>query len=327
MRCYPRASGTPGDVRDGPRDDRAAPRAADARVAPGAASSTSAASARSGRRCSPSARGGSSTGATTPDVPTPTRRRGLTPARSPSWRAARPTGVARAGGPRLRLPPHARRREPGQRAASTRSTRGAWWCSTRRSAKRPVSLVTDLGRLRARIDSLRTMAENTDGLAIVNSNDIDRGLRRVVDDLTSYYLLGYYSTNRSWTAGSARSRCKVKRSGRGRARPPRLPRGHARPRLRRWPPRQGGRRDRDVRVTGGGRGVEPLKVRADAMVQAQAGYVWAPARAARYAGDLAGRGVGPRGRVARRAVEGGGGAWPSRSRLPTRRASRTRSRP
>ncbi len=26
------------------------------------------------------------------------------------------------------------------------------------------------------------MAENTDGLAIVNSNDIDRGLRQVVDD-------------------------------------------------------------------------------------------------------------------------------------------------
>jgi VWFA-related protein len=51
----------------------------------------------------------------------------------------------------------------------------------------------DAARLTARIQSLRTLAEATDGLAIVNSNDLARGLRRVVDDLSSYYLLGYYS--------------------------------------------------------------------------------------------------------------------------------------
>jgi hypothetical protein len=32
-------------------------------------------------------------------------------------------------------------------------------------------------------------------LAVANSNDIEKGLRRMADDLTSYYLLGYYSTN------------------------------------------------------------------------------------------------------------------------------------
>jgi VWFA-related protein len=46
-----------------------------------------------------------------------------------------------------------------------------------------------------RIDTLRVLADNTDGLAVVNSNDIEKGLRRMAEDLTSYYLLGYYSTN------------------------------------------------------------------------------------------------------------------------------------
>ena len=54
----------------------------------------------------------------------------------------------------------------------------------------------DLGRLRARLDSLRTLADATDGLAIVDSNNLAGGLKRVVDDLSSYYLLGYYSTGK-----------------------------------------------------------------------------------------------------------------------------------
>jgi VWFA-related protein len=57
-------------------------------------------------------------------------------------------------------------------------------------------LTVDAGRLRARLDSLRTLAENTDGLAIVDSNNLDAGLKRVVADLSSYYLLGYYSNGK-----------------------------------------------------------------------------------------------------------------------------------
>ena len=60
----------------------------------------------------------------------------------------------------------------------------------------PPSLVVDSAMLRTRLTTLRTLAENTDGLAIVDSNDLARGFRRVVDDLSSYYLLGYYSTGR-----------------------------------------------------------------------------------------------------------------------------------
>jgi hypothetical protein len=54
----------------------------------------------------------------------------------------------------------------------------------------------DQAMLRGRINSLQTLAEATDGLAIVNSNNLAAGLKRVVDDLSSYYLIGYYSSGR-----------------------------------------------------------------------------------------------------------------------------------
>src|SRR4051795_3221128 len=49
----------------------------------------------------------------------------------------------------------------------------------------------DNARRRDRLTSLQTLAENTDGLAIVNSNNLAGGMKRIVDDLSSYYLLGY----------------------------------------------------------------------------------------------------------------------------------------
>jgi len=51
-------------------------------------------------------------------------------------------------------------------------------------------------RLRAREQGLRRIAEGTDGTAIVGTNNIREALRRVIDDLSSYYLLGYYSTGK-----------------------------------------------------------------------------------------------------------------------------------
>jgi VWFA-related protein len=57
------------------------------------------------------------------------------------------------------------------------------------------ALELDARRLRHRIEALKTLAENTDGLAIVNTNDLKTGMRRIVDDVSAYYLLTYYSTN------------------------------------------------------------------------------------------------------------------------------------
>ena len=46
-----------------------------------------------------------------------------------------------------------------------------------------------------RSGAMRTLAENTDGLAVLNTNDLDKGLHRIFDDMSSYYLLGYYASN------------------------------------------------------------------------------------------------------------------------------------
>ena len=44
-------------------------------------------------------------------------------------------------------------------------------------------------------DSLRTMSEETGGFAVVNRNDFETAFQRIVDDNSSYYVMGYYSTN------------------------------------------------------------------------------------------------------------------------------------
>jgi VWFA-related protein len=80
-------------------------------------------------------------------------------------------------------------------------------------SRAPVSIEADQARLRQRLESLQTLASATDGLAVVNSNDIERGLSRIVADVGTYYLLGYYSTN-SKLDGTFRSlRVRVKRPG------------------------------------------------------------------------------------------------------------------
>jgi VWFA-related protein len=70
----------------------------------------------------------------------------------------------------------------------------------------------DRARLTARLESLRTLAADTDGLAIVQTNDLERGFQRIVTDLSSYYLLGYYS-NRKMDGRFHAIRVRVKRPG------------------------------------------------------------------------------------------------------------------
>jgi VWFA-related protein len=77
----------------------------------------------------------------------------------------------------------------------------------------PPPLQVDQAHLRTRISTLQTLAENTDGIAVVNSNNLDRGLQRIADDLTSYYLLGYYSSNPKLDGQFRRITVRVKRPG------------------------------------------------------------------------------------------------------------------
>jgi VWFA-related protein len=78
---------------------------------------------------------------------------------------------------------------------------------------RPPPIHIDQAMLKQRIEIMRTMAENTDGLAVVNSNDLDRGMKRISDDLTSYYLLGYYSTNTKLDGRFRSLKVKVRKPG------------------------------------------------------------------------------------------------------------------
>ena len=44
-------------------------------------------------------------------------------------------------------------------------------------------------------DSLRVLSDETGGFAVVNRNDFATAFRRIVDDNSSYYVLGYYASN------------------------------------------------------------------------------------------------------------------------------------
>ena len=57
----------------------------------------------------------------------------------------------------------------------------------------PPSFATDARTLQATQDTLRVLAEETDGRAIVNRNNLAAGLTQIVRDSSYYYLLGYNS--------------------------------------------------------------------------------------------------------------------------------------
>ena len=75
------------------------------------------------------------------------------------------------------------------------------------------SLADNYARMRDRVQSLTTLAENTDGIATVNRNDVAEGLRKVIDDLSAYYLLGYSSTNDKLDGRFRRIEVKLKQPG------------------------------------------------------------------------------------------------------------------
>jgi VWFA-related protein len=52
-----------------------------------------------------------------------------------------------------------------------------------------------LAFIRQSQDSLRVLAEETGGIAVVNQNDFDKALKRIDNETSDYYVVGYYSTN------------------------------------------------------------------------------------------------------------------------------------
>jgi VWFA-related protein len=60
-------------------------------------------------------------------------------------------------------------------------------------------------------DSLRVIAELTGGIAVVNQNDFEKGLKRIDAETSDYYVLGYYSTNPDPTKRNRRIEVKTAR--------------------------------------------------------------------------------------------------------------------
>jgi VWFA-related protein len=59
--------------------------------------------------------------------------------------------------------------------------------------------------------SLRTLAELTGGIAVVNQNDFEKALKRIDAETSDYYMLGYYSNNPDPMKKRRRIEVKVKR--------------------------------------------------------------------------------------------------------------------
>jgi VWFA-related protein len=62
-------------------------------------------------------------------------------------------------------------------------------------------------------DSVMTLAHETDGIAIVNTNDLTGGMKQIADDLAAYYVLGYYTTNTKFDGGLRRIKVRLKPRG------------------------------------------------------------------------------------------------------------------
>lgn len=62
-------------------------------------------------------------------------------------------------------------------------------------------------------DSLRVIAEQTGGIAVVNQNDFDRALKRIDAETSDYYVLGYYSTNPDPLKRTRKIEVKASRGG------------------------------------------------------------------------------------------------------------------
>ena len=61
------------------------------------------------------------------------------------------------------------------------------------------------------INSLRVLAEQTGGTAIVNQNDFEKALKRIDAETSDYYMIGYYSTNPDPLKRTRQIDVKVKR--------------------------------------------------------------------------------------------------------------------
>lgn len=76
-----------------------------------------------------------------------------------------------------------------------------------------VGMQTDRRALNSSLDTLRVLADNTDGRAILNRNDLAVGMKQIIRDSSAYYLLGYNSTQAPTDGKFHKIEVKVSRRG------------------------------------------------------------------------------------------------------------------
>jgi VWFA-related protein len=74
-----------------------------------------------------------------------------------------------------------------------------------------IDMVEWQDHVRSTQDSLRVLAELTGGIAVVNQNDFDKALKRIDNETSDYYVIGYYSSNPDPTKKRRRIEIKLNR--------------------------------------------------------------------------------------------------------------------
>jgi hypothetical protein len=63
------------------------------------------------------------------------------------------------------------------------------------------------------VSSLKVLGDETGGFCVCNSNDFKKGLRRIDNEMSDYYILGYTSTNPDPLKITRKLEIRVKRPG------------------------------------------------------------------------------------------------------------------
>jgi VWFA-related protein len=78
---------------------------------------------------------------------------------------------------------------------------------------RPGGLDAGSSLLDWNVSNLQTLAEQTDGLAVLQSNDLRSGVMKIAQDQSSHYVLGYYTSNTRWDGRTRKITVRLKNSG------------------------------------------------------------------------------------------------------------------
>jgi VWFA-related protein len=78
---------------------------------------------------------------------------------------------------------------------------------------RPGGLEANVSLMNEGLSNLQTLAEQTDGIAVLNTNDLRAGMTSIANDLSSHYVLGYYTSNTRWDGGTRKLTVRLKSTG------------------------------------------------------------------------------------------------------------------